>query len=180
MNGMTLSPHQPVCDIPMDLIDPSLRNDQPLPEPMEGVMATLISPPSPPASTTPDSIKHDEPVCINDSSDLSYAIDCILEMWGRNLFLIKWSDDGSYWWVPRENILDDELLHRFEAEFKGFHLGVKVLGTRRRNGKTEYRVRWKGRPDSEDTWVPERQMSPNLVKEHKPRTKKAKKRKARY
>ncbi|KAI6082452.1 hypothetical protein F4821DRAFT_247161 [Hypoxylon rubiginosum] len=178
MNDMSLPPHRPACDIPMDLIDPSLRNDQLLPEPMEGVMATLISPPSPPAG-----INHDEPVCIHDGSDPSYAIDCILERWGRDLFLIKWWDDGSYWWVPRENILDEELLQKFEAEFKGFHLGVKVLGTRRRNRKMEYRVRWNGRPAGEDRWVPERQMNPDLVKEYKeckPLKKRAKKRKACY
>ncbi|KAI1393096.1 uncharacterized protein F4822DRAFT_393067 [Hypoxylon trugodes] len=48
--------YQPACDIPVDLINPSLRNDQLLPEPMEGVIATSASPLSPTSQNMPVTI----------------------------------------------------------------------------------------------------------------------------
>ena len=78
--------------------------------------------------------------------------------------------------MHRRDILDDELVRKFEAEYEGFYLGVEVVGTRIRNGKTEYRVNWTGRPKSEDTWVQEKLMSSGLVRKYKPQLKKTKKR----
>jgi hypothetical protein len=87
--------------------------------------------------------------------------------------LLRWLD-GSYSWEPRENILDDDLVEKFEKEYKGFHSGVEVVRTRRRNGKTEYRLRWTGRPKAEDWWVLEKELSPELIEKHKPSKKKPK------
>ena len=78
--------------------------------------------------------------------------------------------------MHRKDILDEKLVRKFEAEYKGYDLGVEVVGTRTRNGKTEYRVSWAGRPKSEDTWVQEKGMSPSLVRKYKPQAKKTKKR----
>ncbi|CAM1508796.1 Fc.00g056440.m01.CDS01 [Cosmosporella sp. VM-42] len=99
-----------------------------------------------------------------------YPVDRLLGRWGKDLFYLRWLD-GSYGWEPRENILDDELIRQFEKGYKGFHEGVNVLRTRIRNGKVEYRVRWMGRPSSEDWWVAGRELSPELIEKHKPRKK---------
>ncbi|KAH6881106.1 hypothetical protein B0T10DRAFT_531651 [Thelonectria olida] len=88
-----------------------------------------------------------------------YLIDCLLGRWGKDLFFLRWQD-GSYGWEPRDNILDDDLIEKFETEYQGFQHGVEVLRTRIRNGKVEYRLHWIGRPTSEDWWVPEKEMSP--------------------
>ena len=58
---------------------------------------------------------------------------------------------------PPPEILDDEL--EYEVE--------KVLDSRRRHGKLEYLVHWKGYPSEEDSWVPVVDMthSQRLIKE---------------
>lgn len=35
----------------------------------------------------------------------------------------------------------------------------KILGKRTRNGKTKYKIRWKGFDESEDTWEPEENLT---------------------
>ncbi|KZL81211.1 hypothetical protein CI238_13164 [Colletotrichum incanum] len=97
----------------------------------------------------------------------TFAVDCILGRWRKKLFFLRWLD-GTYGWEPRENILDDNLIKNFEECYDGFKSEVDVLGTRRRNGKTEYRLHWTGRPANEDAWVGENEMSPSLVSSHKP------------
>ncbi|PIK43400.1 putative chromodomain Y-like protein 2 [Apostichopus japonicus] len=39
-----------------------------------------------------------------------------------------------------------------------FEVG-KILGKRTRNGKTKYKIRWKGFDESEDTWEPEENLT---------------------
>ncbi|RYP01717.1 hypothetical protein DL764_006110 [Monosporascus ibericus] len=125
--------------IPMELIDPALRNDAP--EPMEGIITTHS------AGADLDHLHHqDSPKQRHndddvDDGDRGHSVDRILERWKQDQFLLRWADDGSCWWVPRENILDKELVQKFEAEYRGFRLGVTVLRTRKRNGKTEYRAK---------------------------------------
>ncbi|KAI1382617.1 uncharacterized protein F4822DRAFT_423040 [Hypoxylon trugodes] len=53
---MFLPLYQLACNILVDLIDPSLRNDQLLPEPMEGIIATLASLLSPTSQNMPVTI----------------------------------------------------------------------------------------------------------------------------
>ncbi|KAI3331203.1 hypothetical protein F4824DRAFT_504220 [Ustulina deusta] len=153
--------------VPMELVDPALRNDQDPTHPLEDVHA----------STTDPSFDFQQP----DSMDVDkhHEVDCILERWNKNLFLLRWLEDGSCWWVQRKDINAD-LVQSFEENYTGINLGVdKVLATRKRHGKVEYRIRWVGRPVEEDTWASEKQMSPELVKKHKP-TKAAVRRRKRY
>jgi hypothetical protein len=65
-----------------------------------------------------------------------YLVGCLLGRWGKNLFYLRWLD-GTYGWEPRKNILDCDLLRRFEDRYAGFRDGLQVLGTRKRNGKVE-------------------------------------------
>uniref|UniRef100_A0A4E9EHL3 C2H2-type domain-containing protein n=1 Tax=Gibberella zeae TaxID=5518 RepID=A0A4E9EHL3_GIBZA len=102
------------------------------------------------------------------SEQEAYLVDALLGRWGKRLFYLRWSD-GSYSWEPRENILDDELVSRFEQSYQGFKDGVEVLRTRFKNGKVEYRLHWNGRPKDEDWWVAEKELHPELIEEHKPR-----------
>ncbi|KAI1181652.1 hypothetical protein F5B17DRAFT_444851 [Nemania serpens] len=151
----------------MELVDPALRNDQDPTHPLEDIHA----------STTDPSFDFQQP----DSMDVDkyHEVDCILERWNKNLFLLRWLEDGSCWWVQRKDINAD-LVQSFEENYTGISLGVdKVLATRKRHGKVEYRIRWLGRPVEEDTWASEKQMSPELVKKHKP-TKAAVRRRKRY
>ncbi|KAI3328240.1 hypothetical protein F4824DRAFT_506790 [Ustulina deusta] len=151
----------------MELVDPALRDDQDLTHPMEDIHKSATDP----------SFDFRQP----DSMDVDkhHAVDCILERWNKNLFLLRWLEDGSCWWVQRKDINAD-LVQSFEENYTGISLGVdKVLATRKRRGKIEYRIRWLGRPVEEDTWVSEKQMSSELVKKHKP-TKAAGRRRKRY
>ncbi|KAJ3573686.1 hypothetical protein NPX13_g4609 [Xylaria arbuscula] len=153
--------------VPIELVDPALRDDQDLTHPIEDVRGSATDP----------SFDFQQP----DSMDVDkhHAVDCILERWNKNLFLLRWLEDGSCWWVQRKDINTD-LVQSFEEDYTGISLGVdKVLATRKRHGKVEYRIRWMGRPVEEDTWVSEKQMSPELVKKHKP-TKAAVRRRKRY
>ncbi|KAK2764804.1 DUF3435 domain protein [Colletotrichum kahawae] len=117
-------------------------------------------------SPLPQSTIQRQPATKNDV-DETFTVDRILGRWGRNLFFLRWFD-GTYSWEPRENLLDDDLVETFEKEYEGFENGVQVVKTRVRKGKTEYKIRWDGRPHEEDTWVAEKDMSPNLVCRHKP------------
>lgn len=105
-----------------------------------------------------------------------YFIDRLLGRWGKDLFFLRWQD-GSHGWEPRHNILDDDLIENFEVTYQGFQHGVEVLRTRIRNGKVEYRLHWIGRPTSEDWWVPEKEMSPEMIEKHKPQKKGRRRRK---
>ena len=123
---------------------------------------------STPLYTTPDTAEH-----LRKESNNEYPVDCLLGKW-RGLYFVKWVEDGCYSWEPRENILDDELVENFEEKYEGFCSGVEVLRTRTRNGKTEYRLRCMGRPQEENWWVPEKYMSPEMVKKYKPVKRKGK------
>ncbi|KAI0804888.1 hypothetical protein GGR55DRAFT_304735 [Xylaria sp. FL0064] len=153
--------------VPIELVDPALRDDQDLTHPIEDVRGSATDP----------SFDFQQP----DSMDVDkhHAVDCILERWNKNLFLLRWLEDGSYWWVQRKDI-DADLVRSFEENYTGISLGVdKVLATRKRHRKVEYRIRWVGRPEDEDTWVAEKHMSPKLVEKHKPK-KAASRRRRRY
>ncbi|KAI1326325.1 hypothetical protein F5Y16DRAFT_410969 [Xylariaceae sp. FL0255] len=136
----------------MELVDLALRDDQDLAYPIEDIYELATDP----SLTFQESKSMD--------IDKHYEVDRILKRWNKNLFLLRWLEDGSYWWVHRKDINAD-LIQK------------KVLATRKRHGKIEYRIRWLGRPEGEDTWVQERQMSPELVEKHKPKKAASKRRK---
>ncbi|KAK7972355.1 hypothetical protein PG988_006489 [Apiospora saccharicola] len=141
--------------VPMELIDPAL-----LQEGLQTPIATTeaSSPPTSYDGSAMDVEEHQD----GSQDPPSYKIDCILERWKKNTFLIQWEADRSYWWVPRKDILDEEMVREFETSYQGYHRGVEVLGKKRQGGKMRYRLRWTGRPAAEDTWVDEKDLSPEL------------------
>ena len=162
--------------VPMEHIDPTLRHNVPT---TIGPRIDMMTQPRPDTDclvfethTFPSiPTSHGDGQPVSPSSPAAHiqehTIDRILERWGRNLFLVQWSD-GSSTWAHREDVSDQDL-EDFEKDYKGFRLGVEVLRTRRRSsGGAEYRVRWKGRPHAEDWWVKEKLMSPEIIDKHKP------------
>lgn len=160
--------------VPLDMIDPVLRTGLHATDYMEGASLTT-SPPKPSSLSGRDSMNSD--IVIDPRYDQDeHRVDCILERWRKNTFLLRWLDDGSCWWVSRKDI-DGELVKTFEETYRGLKDGVTVLRTRKTKGKTEYRVRWTGRPEGEDTWVPERHLSPDLLAKYRTPGKKLRRRK---
>jgi hypothetical protein len=98
----------------------------------------------------------------------SYAIDCILERWKKDMFLVRWLDDGSSSWVLRDDILDEELLKDFEALYMGYQHGVEKVRAGKHGGRTRYRIYWKGRPSSEAIWSDGKDLSPELLESFQP------------
>ncbi|KAK8035693.1 hypothetical protein PG991_001766 [Apiospora marii] len=141
--------------VPIELIDPALVQEG-LQTPIATTEAS--SPPTSYDGSAMDVEEHQD----GSQDPPSYKIDCILERWKKNTFLIQWEADRSYWWVPRKDILDEEMVREFETSYQGYHRGVEVLGKKRQGGKMRYRLRWTGRPAAEDTWVDEKDLSPEL------------------
>nr|CEG04721.1 unnamed protein product [Fusarium clavum]CEG05819.1 unnamed protein product [Fusarium clavum] len=158
-------------DDPSLPVDPQLVSGDDITTPWEPVSA--ISTDTGPMEVTIVERSNDDtqPHYPHDLSEQeAYLVDSLLGRWGKGLFYLRWLD-GSYGWEPRENILDDELVRRFDESYQGFKDGVEVLRTRSRNGKVEYRLHWEGRPKGEDWWVAEKELHPELIEEHKPRKK---------
>ncbi|KAI1839415.1 hypothetical protein JX266_014374 [Neoarthrinium moseri] len=93
----------------------------------------------------------------------SYAIDCILERWKKDVFLVRWLGDGSSSWVPQSDILDDDLLEAFENNYSGYQDGLEMARAGRHSGRTRYRIYWKGRSSSEAVWSDGKDLSPALL-----------------
>jgi hypothetical protein len=51
------------------------------------------------------------------------------------------------------------------ANYEGNNLGVELLDKRIRGGRVEYLIRWKGRPDSENSWEEVSTISCERIKE---------------
>ncbi|EXA32207.1 hypothetical protein FOVG_16578 [Fusarium oxysporum f. sp. pisi HDV247] len=150
-------------------IDPMLLSTRTSPEIISEYPSTL----EPELEVIPTEMPAESPILTAEflsTNEGEYLIGCLLGRWGKDLFFLRWQD-GSYGWEPRHNILDDDLIEKFETEYQGFQHGVEVLCTRIRNGKVEYRLHWIGRPTSEDWWVPEKEMSPEMIEKHKPQKK---------
>ncbi|KFY28425.1 hypothetical protein V493_02941 [Pseudogymnoascus sp. VKM F-4281 (FW-2241)] len=67
-------------------------------------------------------------------------------------YLVKWEgfgDDENTW--QEQDDISSDLVDNFEASYQG-NFGVKLLKKRERRGKTEYFVKWKGRPSGENSW----------------------------
>jgi hypothetical protein len=152
-------------------VDPQLISGVDITTPWEPVSSTSTDTGSTEVTIVEQSTDDTQPHDPHDLSDQeAYLVDSLLGRWGKSLFYLRWLD-GSYSWEPRENILDDELVRRFEESYQGFKDSVEVLRTRSRNGKVEYRLHWEGRPKNEDWWVAEKELHPELIEEHKPRKK---------
>jgi hypothetical protein len=130
-NAVTLPPVLP------ELLDPAiLQAEAPSTPPITTLKA--YSPATPDGSVTTNASDFQK----GSSEPPSFAIDCILKRWKKNLFLIRWLDDGFCWWIPRANILDEGMLRNFEANYQKFHHNIeKVLHTKKQRGKTKCRIR---------------------------------------
>ncbi|OAF54489.1 hypothetical protein VC83_09001 [Pseudogymnoascus destructans] len=70
-------------------------------------------------------------------------------------YLVKWEgfgDDKNTW--QEQDDISSDLVGDFEASYQG-NFGVELLKKRERRGKTEYFVKWKGRPEIENSWEKE-------------------------
>lgn len=180
LNPMTKTVPTELAEPRMDnveaLVDPLLRPDNR--DTTSGSTASTSSGSSPTSGVGATKainaeLRRDEALAfdqVDSAQQEAYSVDCLLGRWGKDLFFLRWLD-GSYGWEPRENILDEELVRQFEESYKGFDDEVEVLRTRTRNGKLEYRLHWNGRPKSEDWWVAEKELSPDLIEKHRPEKK---------
>jgi hypothetical protein len=137
-----------------DMIDPQLSMDHHSQEHAKSTEADASSPTQSYLEGGQDS----QPIAIDEDDDI-WEVDRLLAKWkqGRQvLYLVKWkgfSDDANSW--QRRNDISDELVSRFDAAFSdngGNHEGAELLKKRMRRGRAEYLVRWKGRPDSDNSW----------------------------
>ncbi|KAK7422763.1 hypothetical protein QQZ08_009388 [Neonectria magnoliae] len=112
-----------------------------------------------------------QPIALDADEDI-WEVDRLLAKWtqGRQaLYLVKWngfSDNANSW--QRRDDINDELVSKFDASFSddgGNHEGVELLKKRMRRGKTEYLVRWKGRPLGDNSWEKESTISRRRVQE---------------
>ncbi|RYP05254.1 hypothetical protein DL765_009896 [Monosporascus sp. GIB2] len=111
------------------------------------------------------------PTAIDEEENI-WEVEALLAKWQqgrRAIYLVKWkgyADKDNTWEVPADISL--ELVNDFDKAYRdcgGNHLGVELLDKRRRRGKVEYYVRWKGRPDSENSWEKESTISRQRIRE---------------
>ena len=81
-------------------------------------------------------------------------------------YLVKWKGfaHGDNTWEKRNDI-SLNTIESFEATYKGNCLGVQLLKKRKRQGRVEYLVQWKGRPEVENSWVKEGTVSSERIME---------------
>jgi hypothetical protein len=171
------TPPSYLSSIPMELVDPELRDALPssissLPAIADSVEDAHESIPT----TTPGHIESSviQPLC--DSQPV--AIDAKRGIWEAEALLAKWKRGKTTWylvkwkrfphegntWEKRKDI-SLELVEGFEATYQGNHLGVRLLEKRARRGKAEYLVEWRGRPGSENSWEKEATISGERIVE---------------
>ncbi|KAF4625087.1 hypothetical protein G7Y89_g13082 [Cudoniella acicularis] len=94
---------------------------------------------------------------------LTKEAEALVAKWkqGRMIwFLVKWKGfaHGDNTWEKRKDISPD-LVEESEATYQGNYLGVRLVEKPVRNGRVEYVVEWKDRPESEHSWEKEDTMS---------------------
>lgn len=151
----TEQPQQKIHSQPRDKDQPQKRAVKPKSRVMlddSGALTSKQSVPGPPAS----------PNDADDNADI-YQME-LLARWGKNIFFLRWHIDGSTGWEPWKNILDKEMLRNFESNYQGFDEGVNMLDTwETKQGKRQYLLHFHDRPATEDAWVDEELLSPNLI-----------------
>lgn len=89
---------------------------------------------------------------------------------GRTMiYLVKWND-GSTTWEPKTSILKQSLIDELETGYKGFNKGIKVIETRTKSKKIQYRVqflKYAGVETDEFWWVDEGIMDPEAIRRYK-------------
>ncbi|KAK8121322.1 hypothetical protein PG999_005442 [Apiospora kogelbergensis] len=83
---------------------------------------------------------------------------------GHTDYLLEWTDESRDW-VARADI-NKELVSKFDADYRGIDQGVKILGTRGKGAKQQYRLQWEKRPAKETCWVPKKLISKRLLQEY--------------
>ncbi|OBT90001.1 hypothetical protein VE02_01552 [Pseudogymnoascus sp. 03VT05] len=131
---------------PMELIDPRLRDAPSL---------SVFDLPLIAGSPNNGHRLEPQPAAINAKERIweAEALLAKLKEYNTNWYLVKWKgfahEDNT--WQKRNDISLD-LIKSFEATFKGNHYGIQLLKKRKRQGRVEYFVNWKGRPERENSW----------------------------
>ena len=90
---------------------------------------------------------------------------------GKIEYLVKWRGypDTEDTWEPKVQLVCPELIEKYEnpLEDEEEYSIERIIGKRtNRHGKIEYLVKWRGYPDTEDTWEPKANMDcPDLIEE---------------
>ena len=176
LSGPDTPPSYP-SSIPMDLVDPELRNALPSSTSSPPAFASSVEDVHGSIPTTTPGHRESsviQPLC----SSQSVAIDAERGIWEAEALLAKWKRGNTTWylvkwkgfphegntWQKRKDI-SPEVIEGFEATYQGNHLGVRLLKKRVLHRRVEYLVEWKGRPESETSWEKEATISCERIME---------------
>jgi len=174
LSGSDTPPSYP-SSIPMELVDPELRDALPsstssLPATADSVEDAHGSIPT----TTPGHIEstvigaRGQPVAIDAERGI-WEAEALLAKWKRGKttwYLVKWKGfphEGNTW--EKRKDISPELVKEYEATYQGNHSGVRLLKKRVLRRRVEYLVEWKGRPESENSWEKEATVSRERIME---------------
>jgi hypothetical protein len=177
------TPPSYLSSIPMELVDPELRDT--LPSSTSSLPATANSVEDAHGSIPTTTPGHTESTVIQPLCDSQgvegqpVAIDAERGIWEAEALLAKWKQGKTTWylvkwkgfphegntWEKRKNI-SPELVKEFEATYQGNHSGVRLLKKRVLRKRVEYFVEWKGRPESENSWEKEATVSRERIMEY--------------
>ncbi|KFY96757.1 hypothetical protein V500_02307 [Pseudogymnoascus sp. VKM F-4518 (FW-2643)] len=150
----------------MELLDPQLRDALPFTSTLPATADSDKAAHGSVLSTTPEyredmavqqrsgSRVESSPVAI-DAKERTWEVEVLLAkstVW----YLVKWEGfpNEHNTWQKRRDISSD-LIDEFEATYQGNFAGVQLLKKRERRGEIEYLVKWKGRPEVENSWEKE-------------------------
>jgi len=176
LSGPDTPPSYP-SSIPMDLVDPELRNALPSSTSSPPAFASSVEDVHGSIPTTTPGHRESsviQPLC----SSQPVAIDAERGIWEAEALLAKWKRGNTTWylvkwkgfphegntWQKRKDI-SPEVIEGFEATYQGNHLGVRLLKKRVLHRRVEYLVEWKGRPESETSWEKEATISCERIME---------------